>query len=482
MMTQSLVRAAQVLLVAGTLGAPALWAVDAPLVGDTYITSASPAANFGTAATVNISSASTGLVQFDLTTIPSPSGAIGQAYLRVFVNKVNAAGTLAFMLVNQPWNELSVANNSGLTFGPSFITSPVGVMDSFVLVDVTAQVQNWINTPGSNHGIAIAGTGGADVLLDSKESSATSHPASLELLIVGPAGPTGPLGVTGPTGVNGATGPTGTAGAIGTTGATGVTGPAGASGSSGPAGPTGVAGITGVTGPTGPLGHAGATGATGAAGVTGPTGITGSTGLNGAAGATGVNGNTGPTGPNGPTGLAGSTGVTGANGVAGAAGPTGITGVTGSTGAAGNQGSQGLMGAVGSTGPTGITGAQVNGPTGNTFNMNTAAALTINDGNTNMFFIVDNTTGPVTVALPHANVAGQRLVVFAKFVQVGNIANNGEPGGACGGGLCMQLHLQGASGDHILDQNDSLQTTANFFRFAELISSGSGLWYNARGY
>jgi hypothetical protein len=484
MMTQSLVRAAQVLLVAGTLGVPALWAVDAPLVGDTYISATSPATNFGAAATVNISSASTGLVQFDLTAIPSPSSAVAQAYLRVFVNKVNAAGTLSFMTVNQPWNELNVTSNSGLSFGPAFAAVPVNVMDSFVLVDVTSQVQSWINAPGSNNGLAISGTAGADVLLDSKESTATSHPSALELLIVGPAGPTGPLGVTGPTGVTGATGPAGTSGPTGTTGPIGITGPTGVSGSPGPAGPTGPTGLIGAIGPTGQTGPTGATGITGPTGIAGPTGTTGSTGPAGTIGVAGATGNTGPNGPTGPTGLTGATGAAGSPGFTGPNGPTGVTGPLGPTGPTGVQGNQGIMGPTGLTGVTGATGAQGgNGPSGNTFNMNTAAALTINDGDTNMFFIVSNTSGAVTVQLPHANVTGQRLFVFAKFVQVGNVANGGEPGGACGGGPpCTQLHLQRAGTDQILDQNDALMTTANYIRFAELISNGSGLWYTARGY
>jgi hypothetical protein len=116
--------------------------------------------------------------------------------------------------------------------------------------------------------------------------------------------------------------------------------------------------------------------------------------------------------------------------------------------------------------------------------MNTAAPLTINDGDNHMFFIVDNTSGPVTVNLPHANVAGQRLFVYAKFITVGNVSGGGEPGGATctGGPPCPQLHLHAAGTDHIFDKNAVLQTTANYLRFAELRSSGSGVWYTAKSY
>jgi len=125
----------------------------------------------------------------------------------------------------------------------------------------------------------------------------------------------------------------------------------------------------------------------------------------------------------------------------------------------------------------------MNGPASNQFNTNTAAALAIAAGDTNMFFIVDNTNGAVTVTLPPANVTGQRLFVFAKFVQNGNNPNAGEPGGACTGGPpCTQLHLQGVGTDQILDNNAALQTTADYLRFAELISNGTGIWYTARGH
>jgi hypothetical protein len=485
MMTKSLIRAAQVLLVTGTLGLPALWAVDGPLVGDTYISSAAPGSNFGGLATVSVNPTNTGLVQFNLTTIPGMAN-VSKAYLRVYVDKVNATGTLNFALVTTPWTEMAVTGGSGLTFGPTFGSASVSVTNSFILVDVTTQVQGWIASPGSNNGIAISsGAGNPDVLLDSKENTATSHPAALELTIVGPAGPTG---ATGATGFTGPTGATGANGATGSTGPTGNTGPAGGPGATGATGATGANGPTGSTGPIGPTGRAGPTGATGAAGFTGPQGNTGPNGPTGPTGNAGPTGNQGPmgdqgpVGSTGPTGPTGATGVTGANGPTGSTGPKGPTGPTGATGAQGNQGNQGPQGGTGPNGNPGAPGA--NGPTSNVFNMNTAAALTINDGDNNMFFIVDNTGGPVTVNLPHANVPGQRLFVFVKFTQVGNVANAGEPGGpGCGTPPCNQLHLHPAAGNSILDANNAVQTTtALYLRFAELISTGTGNWLTAKSY
>ncbi|HEV3198011.1 MAG TPA: DNRLRE domain-containing protein [Bryobacteraceae bacterium] len=483
MMTKSLVRAAQVLLVTGTLGLPALWAVDGTLAGDTYISSTSPNSNFGAATTVSVNAANTGLVIFN-PFLPSPPSALAKAWLRIYVNKVNAAGSLNFALVNQPWNESTINGNGGLTFGAPFTSAPVTIANTFILVDVTAQVQGWMVNPASNNGIAISGNGSTDVLLDSKENTATSHPATLELTIVGPAGPTGPTGIAGPTGPTGNAGAPGKIGPTGAQGNSGAVGPTGASGAPGAAGGTGPVGATGPLGSTGAPGSAGATGVNGSTGNAGPAGNTGTTGSNGPTGATGPAGNTGANGPTGPPGTAGPTGAVGNTGGTGAVGPTGAMGNTGVIGPTGNQGIQGNQGLTGPTGVIGATGPQgQNGPTSNQFNMNTSAALTINAGDTNMFFIVDNTSGAVTVTLPPANVSGQRLFVFAKFVQNGNNANGGEPGGACGGGPpCTQLHLQSVGTDKIFDQNANLAATAAFLRFAELISNGGGTWYNARGY
>ena len=193
----------------------------------------------------------------------------------------------------------------------------------------------------------------------------------------------------------------------------------------------------------------------------------------------------GDPGPTGSTGPAGPAGATGAAGQAGAQGLQGVQGAQGPRGPTGPQGFPGNQGPQGGTGNTGAPGAQgMNGPTSNVFNMNTAAGLTINDGDPNMFFIVDNTGGPVTVNLPHANVPGQRLFVFVKFTQVGNVANGGEPGGpGCGTPPCNQLHLHPAAGNSILDQNNAVQTTtALYLRFAELISTGTGNWLTAKSY
>jgi len=264
---------------------------------DAYVSSAAAATNFGAATSLVIAPGNAGLVQFDLSGIPV-SATIAKAYLRVYVNKVVAGGTLNFALAASPWSEGAVTFNTQPGVGSTFAGATASVANTFVLVDVTSQAQAWLAVPAANFGLEITGVGSTSVQLDTKENTTTSHPPTLELSIAGPAGPSGATGAVGPTGATGATGPAGAAGAAGIAGAAGPIGPIGA------AGPTGAQGPTGASGPTGPAGLQGAAGAAGLAGARGPTGPSGPQGANG------VQGAVGPTGPAGATGASGANGPT----------------------------------------------------------------------------------------------------------------------------------------------------------------------------
>jgi len=500
MTTKSLIRPAAVLLVTGLLLVPGLLAAIPPVVGDATISSASPATNFGNTGTLNIAPGNAGLIQFDLSAY-SPGTVVNVAYLQVYANQVTTGGTLNFTLVSSPWNENTVTFASQpTTVGAPFATASVSTANTFVLVNVTSQVQNWISNPATNFGLEITGTGSTSLLLDTKENTATSHPGQLFITIVGTPGPagstgaTGPTGTTGPTGANGstgATGATGPAGSTGPTGPTGITGSTGAAGATGSTGATGPTGATGSTGPTGITGSAGPTGATGATGLTGPTGPTGSTGANGAAGGTGPTGPTGATGSSGPTGATGGTGPTGF---------TGATGPNGATGSTGLMGAPGGPGPTGPTGPTGATGAQgANGPTGNVFDTQTTplrdpSNATIPDTDTHMYYLVDNSGGtqngtthtstgnPQTITLPHATTAGRVVILVAtcRTISTSNTCNiatdsNSQPiSGA-------QILANAQSGDTIIlnggsETPSASQAAAQEFTLT-LFTDGNHHWY-----
>src|SRR5690349_21846365 len=107
MSKHSILKAAKVLLAAGSLGLIPLWATDVQLTGDTYVTPGS-ASNFGALPNIVVGpSGAFGLVQFDLTSIPAGSN-VTKAYLQIFVNKVNTAGSLALAQVSSTWSESTV--------------------------------------------------------------------------------------------------------------------------------------------------------------------------------------------------------------------------------------------------------------------------------------------------------------------------------------------------------------------------------------
>jgi hypothetical protein len=205
-----------------------------PVAGDAYISSSSPTVNYGSAGTVAVGQGATGLLDFNLAALPAglTGASILKANLTIYINRVEAPGFLDVLQVNTGWTEKTV------TFATQPQTTPLGINaavagSGFLTLDVTPLVRRWIDNLAGQHGFALtasASTPGALFMVDSKESSTTSHPAALEVIVNQAVGPPGPQG---PPGVNGATGPPGLMGPIGHAGAPGPPGPAG------PAGPPG---------------------------------------------------------------------------------------------------------------------------------------------------------------------------------------------------------------------------------------------------
>jgi Collagen triple helix repeat (20 copies) len=187
------------------------------------------------------------------------AGQIQQASLVLYVDKVVVEGGIDVATVTSPWGEIGVTFNSKPLIGATLVSNiPTVTQGVYVTLDITSQLQGWVTTPSTNFGVAISAAiaqPNTQIVLDSKENTATSHPAFIDVVLAS-SGPAGPTGATGPAGANGATGPAGSNGA---------TGPAGSNGATGPAGSNGSNGSNGATGPTGPAGSNG----TGAS----PTGI-----------------------------------------------------------------------------------------------------------------------------------------------------------------------------------------------------------------
>src|SRR5262245_26599509 len=105
------------------LAPAALHAAGANTVADTYINSASPTSNFGTAATVNIGNGNEGLIQFDLSGLPpgltAPS--ITKATMTFYLNTVANPGGVDISQVTSPWTETGVTLSTRPTFLSPFL-------------------------------------------------------------------------------------------------------------------------------------------------------------------------------------------------------------------------------------------------------------------------------------------------------------------------------------------------------------------------
>jgi hypothetical protein len=327
-------------------------------LADTYISQTNPTNNFGNIGTMTVGPlgspglGNAALVQVDISRLIAlgvNASQIQQATFTIYVHTVGVAGGLDLATLTTPWSETTATYNMAPTPSgavASNVSTPGGT-NGYVTFDITTVLQGWVTTPSSNNGLQITAAlaqPSTQVILDTKESTTTSHPAFIDVILAA----TGTVGATGPTGF------AGPAGATGATGANGAAGPAGATGATGANGAAGAAGATGATGANGAAGAAGATGATGANGAAGVAGATGPAGANGTAGAAGA---TGPAGANGAAGAAGATGAAGPAGAVGATGPAGAAGAKGATGAAGANGTNGTNGTNGATGATGPAGS-----------------------------------------------------------------------------------------------------------------------------
>src|SRR5215469_10615356 len=77
---------------------------------DTYVSSSSPTANFGTATAVNIGGGNTGLIQFDLSALPPglTAAQINKATMTFFVNTVLVSGGADISVITSAWTETGV--------------------------------------------------------------------------------------------------------------------------------------------------------------------------------------------------------------------------------------------------------------------------------------------------------------------------------------------------------------------------------------
>ncbi len=252
----------------------------APPTADTFVSSTTPKVNYGSSIALVVGQGSTSYVQFNLAGIPA-GASISKATLRLYVDAVAKAGTFDVYQLNSGWTENTLTYNTPPPPLGLSVTNGTGVSittaswNQFLLIDITALAQGWVNGTIPNNGVALALTSGSSgsFSFDSKESLLTGNGPELEIAFNSGTGPQGPQGTTGAVGPAGATGAQGATGAAGPKGDTGATGPQGSTG------PSGSQGAPGAQGPQGAIGPMGLTGSQGPQGVAGPQGAAG-TGFN----------------------------------------------------------------------------------------------------------------------------------------------------------------------------------------------------------
>ena len=140
---------------------------------------------------LHVSAARQGLIRFEAGAFADSVAAtdVTKARLVLYINSVAAPGALTLHRITQDWSEHSAAL-------PAYDATPLATIPAssvvgkqFIIVDVTAAVQAWLREPGTDFGFAIAGSGGARVLLGAKEGPGTGHPAQLQIETGDAAGP-----------------------------------------------------------------------------------------------------------------------------------------------------------------------------------------------------------------------------------------------------------------------------------------------------
>lgn len=188
----------------------------------------------GSAATSGVTpvGVTTTFLKFDLLSSLPPGTAaanLAKATLKMYLSsEIRPRGEIDIFPVISSWSEstLNPASPPVLAASPFASGTPVGTLNSFLVVDLTSLVQEWLNGSANggldNNGIALVAHASTTLaLFDSKENFATSHEPRLELVLVD----AGPQGAPGPPGAPGAAGPAGPQGSAGPPGPPGPPGP-----------------------------------------------------------------------------------------------------------------------------------------------------------------------------------------------------------------------------------------------------------------
>jgi hypothetical protein len=178
------------LLTAGIFG-------QAVLVADSYTSGTSVNGNFGTNPVLTVSANNVAYVKFNLSATlktGTKSDDVAKATVKFYVSKVAAAGKLDVYPVLADWDEKTIsATNAPVVGALALTTAQIGkdAQGNYLLIDLTSLVKQWLGDGQNalpNYGFALAPHQPdadtpqlADINLDSKENSQTSHDGALSI-------------------------------------------------------------------------------------------------------------------------------------------------------------------------------------------------------------------------------------------------------------------------------------------------------------
>src|SRR5579863_4092530 len=159
--------------------------------GDAYTNTATPTKNFGASGLLDVESASQNTyIQFDLSSIPTgyTSASIAKATLKLYVNAVTTAGSFNVDYVSGTWSEKTITADLAPALGTTIVSSvPLtsAKVHDYVLIDITSAVDAWLDGTEPNDGIALVANSPLNASFDSKENTANSQPAELDIVFAG---------------------------------------------------------------------------------------------------------------------------------------------------------------------------------------------------------------------------------------------------------------------------------------------------------
>jgi hypothetical protein len=155
---------------------------------DAFTNSNQPTKNYGATTLLDVDGTSRiTYIQFNLASIPA-TASVSQATLKLYVNSVTTAGSFNVDYLNSAWAEGTIDASNAPPVGAT-IASDVSITtadtNQYILVNVTSAVQAWLDGSETNNGIALVANSSFNATFDSKENTATSHPAELDIAFGG---------------------------------------------------------------------------------------------------------------------------------------------------------------------------------------------------------------------------------------------------------------------------------------------------------